>query len=205
LAQTQRAGSGSLRNGIQTAQGPRTIVFDVMVTGWSTVVTGTHDVVVRYLRFRPGDIACPRMQGDSFSVDRSTDVVIDHVSASRRARAFASGSGNTQIYQSGNLIDGNLNKRRDGADTGWGMSGSRVPAIRSRGMRCMRGYWQRWRLARVEIAATAARQRRRCMPAARQLSSRHQANPGLLEPGRRGRQRHSSGVSGRPNHHQRLA
>jgi pectin methylesterase-like acyl-CoA thioesterase len=262
------SGAGSLRNGISTAQGPRTIVFDisgnivlkselrvnkpfltlagqtapgdgVTVTGWTTSVTGTHDIIIRYMRFRPGDINCPAMQGDSLTVDKSTDVIIDHVSASwsidetlsvtnsdrvtvqwslisesldqschlegehgygsllrygsgnltfhhnlyahhhnrtprlgdnltldfvgnviydygfnngdggysgtadegtphmnyvgnyviagpttpasRRSRAFAGGSANTFIYQSGNLIDGNLNHTLDGTDTGWGM------------------------------------------------------------------------------------
>jgi len=105
------SGPGSLRYGIATATGPRTIVFDVSGTidlqsklvinkpyltlagqtapgggitlrGWTTTISGTHDVIVRYLRFRPGDIACPRMQDDALSVDRSQNIIIDHVSAS---------------------------------------------------------------------------------------------------------------------------
>jgi len=262
------AGPGSLRNGISTATGPRTIVFDisgnivlqselrinkpnltlagqtapgdgVTVSGWTTTVTGTHDVIIRYMRFRPGDINCPNMQGDSLTVDKSTDIIFDHVSASwsidetlsvtnsdrvtvqwslitesldnschlegehgygsllrygsgsltfhhnlyahhhnrtprlgdnltldfvnnviydygfnggdggysgssdegtshmnyvgnyliagpttpssRRARGFTGGSANTQIYQSSNLIDGNVNHTLDGTDTGWAM------------------------------------------------------------------------------------
>jgi hypothetical protein len=263
------AGPGSLRAGIQTAAGPRTIVFDVSgtmylqsplyifrpyltlagqtapgdgitIAGWPTIITNTHDVIVRYMRFRPGDINCPRIQGDSLSVDLATDVILDHISASwsidevlsvtnsdrvtvqwsfitesldnschlegahgfgsllrygsgflsfhhnlyahhrnrsprlgddlaldfvnnvvynyggtnggdagysgpaeegtprlnyvgnyvvagpttptsRRSRAFNGGSTNTLIYQSGNLIDGNLNGARDGVDTGWTM------------------------------------------------------------------------------------
>ncbi len=91
------SGPGSLRFGIQSAQGPRTIVFDVSgtialastlsinrpfltlagqtapgdgitVSGWETTVSNTHDVIVRYMRFRAGDGDCPRMQGDSFGV-----------------------------------------------------------------------------------------------------------------------------------------
>ncbi|CAA9233992.1 MAG: Pectate lyase [uncultured Chloroflexi bacterium] len=104
-------GAGSLRNGILTARGPRTIVFDVGGTidlqskltistpyltlagqtapgdgitlrGWNTTIDKTHDVVVRYVRFRPGDVACPRLQDDALSVDKSKDIMLDHVSAS---------------------------------------------------------------------------------------------------------------------------
>jgi pectin methylesterase-like acyl-CoA thioesterase len=105
------SGPGSLRFGVQNAAGPRTIVFDVSgtiylqsklainkpfltlagqtapgdgitVAGWTTAVTDTHDVIIRYLRFRPGDVNCPNYQDDGFTVDRSTNVIADHVSAS---------------------------------------------------------------------------------------------------------------------------
>jgi pectate lyase len=105
------SGEGSLREAIRSARGPRTVVFalsgtiylksplvidkpfltlagqtapgdGITVAGYSTSVLNTHDVIVRYLRFRPGDIECPRYQGDALSVDRSTDVLLDHVSAS---------------------------------------------------------------------------------------------------------------------------
>jgi pectate lyase len=104
-------GPGSLRYGVQTACGPRTIVFDlsgtiilrsvlaidkpfltlagqtapgdgVTVAGFTTSISGTHDVVVRYMRFRAGDINCPSFQGDALNVVESQDVIIDHVSAS---------------------------------------------------------------------------------------------------------------------------
>src|SRR5215210_4794954 len=104
------AGAGSLREGIRTANGPRTIVFDlsgtiylnsrliinkpfltlagqtapgdgITVAGWHTVIN-THDVIVRYMRFRVGDANCPSYQDDSLSVDKSTDVILDHISAS---------------------------------------------------------------------------------------------------------------------------
>jgi pectin methylesterase-like acyl-CoA thioesterase len=103
-------GEGSLRYGISSATGPRTIVFDVAgtiylttrlninksfltiagqtapgdgvtVAGHSAVVTG-NNVVIRYLRFRMGDINCPAVQDDALWVDKTSDVIIDHVSAS---------------------------------------------------------------------------------------------------------------------------
>lgn len=104
-------GPGSLRYGIETADGPRIIVFDVegtieldsrlavdkpyltlagetapgegiTITGWTTSIANTHDVIIRYLRFRPGDANCPAFQDDALNVVRSTDVLIDHVSTS---------------------------------------------------------------------------------------------------------------------------
>jgi pectin methylesterase-like acyl-CoA thioesterase len=105
------SGPGSLRFGIQSATGPRTILFDISgtiflqsrlnvnkpfltlagqtapgdgitVAGWTTSVNNTHDVIVRYMRFRPGDVNCPNYQDDGFTVDKSTNIIADHVSAS---------------------------------------------------------------------------------------------------------------------------
>ena len=105
------SGPGSLRHGVATARGPRTVVFDlsgtiflrsdlvidtpfltlagqtapgdgVTVAGFTTRIAGTHDVVVRFVRFRPGDVNCPTFQGDALSVVGSRDVMVDHVSAS---------------------------------------------------------------------------------------------------------------------------
>jgi pectin methylesterase-like acyl-CoA thioesterase/pectate lyase len=105
------SGPGSLREGIRSASGPRTIVFDVSgtinlnsrltvnrpfltiagqtapgdgitVAGWPTVITNTNNVVIRYLRFRVGDLRCPAVQDDALWVDRASDVILDHVSAS---------------------------------------------------------------------------------------------------------------------------
>nr|HQU84398.1 pectinesterase family protein [Pyrinomonadaceae bacterium] len=105
------SGAGSLREGISSATSARTIVFDlsgtinlntdlrinkpfitiagqtapgdgITIAGRSTIITDTQHIVIRYLRFRGGDINCPSMQGDSFWVDKSKDVIIDHVSAS---------------------------------------------------------------------------------------------------------------------------
>ncbi|HEY0099605.1 MAG TPA: MBG domain-containing protein, partial [Pyrinomonadaceae bacterium] len=104
------SGAGSLREGIRTATGARTIVFDVSgtinlnsrlninrafltlagqtapgdgitVAGWPTVIN-TNNVIVRYMRFRVGDLRCPAVQDDALWVDKSKDVILDHVSAS---------------------------------------------------------------------------------------------------------------------------
>ena len=105
------AGAGSLRNGITSATGPRTIVFDlsgtiylastlvinkpfitiagqtapgdgITVAGRTTMVDQTQHVIIRYMRFRGGDINCNSYQGDSFWIDKSKDVIVDHVSTS---------------------------------------------------------------------------------------------------------------------------
>jgi rhamnogalacturonyl hydrolase YesR len=104
-------GPGSLRHGIRTAHSSRTIVFDlsgtiflrsplsinkpfltlagqtapgdgITVAGFGASISGTHDVVVRFMRFRAGDMNCPEYQGDALSVYESRDVIVDHVSAS---------------------------------------------------------------------------------------------------------------------------
>lgn len=100
--------AGSLRQGVSVAN--RTVVFDVSGTinlaadlkitvsnltiaaqsapgdgiaikGWSFMVQDTHDVVVRYLRCRPGDVNCSSFQGDSFDFVNATNVIADHISA----------------------------------------------------------------------------------------------------------------------------
>jgi hypothetical protein len=97
------SGTGSLRHGVETASGPRTIVFDVSgtiflsseltidrpfltlagqtapgegvtIAGFGTRISNTHDVIVRFMRFRPGDVNCPDFQGDALSVTDSRDV-----------------------------------------------------------------------------------------------------------------------------------
>ncbi len=100
--------AGSLRQGVSVAN--RTIVFDVSGTinlasdlkvtaanltiagqtapgdgiaikGRSFVIQNTHDVVVRYLRCRPGDVNGTNFQGDAFDFVNATNVIADHISA----------------------------------------------------------------------------------------------------------------------------
>jgi len=112
------SGPGSLRNGIITANGPRTIVFKISgnialqstltinkpyitiagqtapgdgicLKDYSLNVANTHDVVVRGLRVRRGDVVV-RATGqptgsaglDTVSIDDSSDVIFDHCSLS---------------------------------------------------------------------------------------------------------------------------
>ena len=106
------SGPGSLREGIDSAQGPRTIVFEVSgtielesgltidspfmtiagqtapgdgitVKNWGLAIRNTHDVIVRYVRVRPGDLRCGKgFTGDSLNVYGADNLMIDHVSAS---------------------------------------------------------------------------------------------------------------------------
>lgn len=101
------AGPGSLREAL-TAKGPRIVVFrtaglitlgssieiaepyltiagqtapgDGVCIRGSGVVIRTHDVVVRHLRFRPGDTAATEVDGLSIG-GGAHDVVVDHCSA----------------------------------------------------------------------------------------------------------------------------
>lgn len=104
------AGAGSLRFGLDNAPiSGRTIVFDtggtieltapltidkpfitiagqtapgdgITLKGGQVVVDDTHDVVIRYIRSRMGDIGGDNK--DAFGVKHSNDIIIDHVSAS---------------------------------------------------------------------------------------------------------------------------
>ena len=98
---------GSLRWAVE-AQGPRIVIFRVggnielkrnlqisnssltiagqtalgdgiSLDGFSTMVTGAHDVILRYLRFRPGDTS--RNELDGFCVYGGHDVIVDHCTA----------------------------------------------------------------------------------------------------------------------------
>ncbi len=112
------AGPGSLRFGVESASGPRTIVFDVSgaialasplriersnltIAGQTAppggitlrdegiVLRGAHDIVLRYLRVRRGDLHVreagrPKNSAglDDISIAGSKDVIVDHVSLS---------------------------------------------------------------------------------------------------------------------------
>lgn len=102
------SGPGSLRQAIQ-AKGPRTILFrvsgnidlksnliikepfvtvagqsapgdGVCLRNYELVIDDTHDVVVRYLRVRPGDVSPG--ERDAISIVDSQNVILDHCSAS---------------------------------------------------------------------------------------------------------------------------
>lgn len=119
------AGPGSLRHAVESATGPRTIVFEVAGTidlgsplvireksnltiagqtspggvttrGYPVEVVRSSHVVLRHLRFRPGDIHARGVNGkpgrgnadlggasaDALSILDSDHVIVDHVSAS---------------------------------------------------------------------------------------------------------------------------
>lgn len=106
------SGPGSLREGVATATGPRTIVFEVagaielqsplrienkagMTLAGQTApgdgitikdhglqLTSCRDIVVRYLRLRLGDKNKPPSGPDVMTVDYSDNVIIDHCSLS---------------------------------------------------------------------------------------------------------------------------
>ncbi len=117
-------GAGSLRDAVETANGPRTIVFEISGTidlqsplrieadnltiagqtspggitlrGYPAEIFFSNDIVVRYLRFRPGDVNAASIPGkpgrgnndlsgdaaDSLTIIRCDNVIVDHVSAS---------------------------------------------------------------------------------------------------------------------------
>ena len=104
------SGPGSLRYGIESADGPRTIVFGVSGTIFLesglrlenpyTTIAGqtapgggitlaTHQftiaadhVIVRYMRFRLGDLAGPTSSRSPIRIASGTNIIVDHVSAS---------------------------------------------------------------------------------------------------------------------------
>ncbi len=112
------SGTGSLRHGIESAEGPRTIVFDlsgtieltsrlridrpfltiagqtapgdgICIRDYSIDIRNTHDVVLRYLRVRRGDLYVrdgtrPTTSAglDVISIDDSKNVILDHCSLS---------------------------------------------------------------------------------------------------------------------------
>ena len=130
-------GAGSLRNGITTASGPRTILFKVSgtielqsdlainkpnltIAGQTapgdgialkrrlTSVQNTHDVVVRFIRCRAGD-ADSNFQDDSLHVINGTNIVVDHVSASWSVDECLSVTWSTNVSIQWCLITESLN------------------------------------------------------------------------------------------------
>ncbi|GIX50509.1 MAG: hypothetical protein KatS3mg132_703 [Limisphaera sp.] len=128
---------GTLRYGIASATGPRTIVFAVSGTitlsndlpvnksyltiagqtapgegislrRRSLVIRDARDVVVRYLRIRPGDMD-PTFEGDAVSVLRATNVVLDHLSASWSVDECLSVTHSTQVTVQNCWITESLN------------------------------------------------------------------------------------------------
>lgn len=103
------ASPGSLRAAVETP-GPRTVIFRVSGTieltkplriahpfltiagqsapgdgiclkGWELQIGNTHDIVIRYLRCRPGDQTSKAGDVDAISLWDAKDVIIDHCSA----------------------------------------------------------------------------------------------------------------------------
>jgi len=62
----------------------------ICIKNFTTIFQNTHDIIVRYMRFRPGDQLgrelqesnCSNHETDAMSVNRSSDVIFDHCSAS---------------------------------------------------------------------------------------------------------------------------
>lgn len=105
-------GAGSLRFGISSASGPRTIIFDVSgtiqlsdvleinepyltITGQtapgdgiclrdhSLIIKNTHDVIIRYIRIRNGDKNKGTRSGeDTITTNDVSNIIFDHISAS---------------------------------------------------------------------------------------------------------------------------
>jgi len=104
-------GPGSLRQGVKTATGPRTIVFDVSgmiqlkselritqsnltiagqtapgdgitLRDQTVSLRGCHDIIIRYIRLRLGDKNKKPGGYDTLTTDDIADVILDHVSLS---------------------------------------------------------------------------------------------------------------------------
>lgn len=129
-------GPGSLRAAVE-AEGPRTVVFDVggMITlksrlvvrnpyltvagqtapgkgicirGYNFGVLGTHDVIIRYLRVRPGDISGETLDG--MGLASSDHCIVDHCSISWTLDEAFSSRGARNITLQRTLIAEALNE-----------------------------------------------------------------------------------------------
>jgi subtilisin-like proprotein convertase family protein len=141
------SGPGSLRNGITSTFGSRTIVFDVSgainlysplkinnpyitiagqtapgagitIQGLTTSVENSHDMVVRFLRCRPGDIYEPFFQDDSFHFRGVTNSIADHISASWSIDEVLSTTYSTNISVQWSMIAEPLNHSAHLMDNG---------------------------------------------------------------------------------------
>jgi hypothetical protein len=141
------SGPGSLRNGITSTFGSRTIVFDVSgsinlyspllinnpyitiagqtapgagitIQGLTTSVENSHDMVVRFLRCRPGDIYEPFFQDDSFHFRGVTNSIADHISASWSIDEVLSTTYSTNITVQWSMIAEPLNHSAHLMDNG---------------------------------------------------------------------------------------
>ena len=128
-------GPGSLRFGLRSFN--RTIVFDISGTidlasdlninrsfitvagqtapgggialrGRSVSLRGNNGVI-RFLRFRSGDLNCPLFQGDSFNFDFASNSIVDHVSASWSIDETLSATDSTNITVQWSMITESLN------------------------------------------------------------------------------------------------
>lgn len=81
----------------------------VCIKNYGFSITKTHDVVIRYMRFRPGDTK--RIELDALTVDGSQRVIIDHCSASWGTDEVLSvvGGGTTDVTIQWCLITESLN------------------------------------------------------------------------------------------------
>ena len=114
------SGSGSLRNGIETATGPRTIVFDLsgnimlksslnvnkpnitiagqtapgdgITLGGGCLKISADNIIIRYLRVRLGDLNGG--VSDAVTISRGSNIILDHLSASWSVDETLSDQGN---------------------------------------------------------------------------------------------------------------
>lgn len=147
VTNTNDSGAGSLRTGVSVAN--RTIVFDVSgtinlltdlkITAANLTIAGqtapgdgitlarrltsvqnTHDVIVRYLRCRPGD-GDTNFQDDAFHFVNATNCIVDHLSTSWSVDECLSTTHSTNITVQWCLISESLkNSQHDKGAHGYG-------------------------------------------------------------------------------------
>jgi len=143
------SGPGSLRDAVSPlAQTNRTVVFDVSgtitllsplvitnsyltlagqtapgdgitVKGFMTTVESAHDVIIRYLRFRPGDGNCPTNE-NALLMDQSTDVIADHISASWSLGSAVSAQNSANLTVQWSMIADSLTNSCNTNEPGFG-------------------------------------------------------------------------------------